>query len=115
MAAWRAVAGEMDTLPMLDVHELRGRIEGHTVNVVDVRQPAEWAAGHIEGATFITGADLPARLDQVPNHSPVAFICSTGYRSTVAASLLAPKRPGRVLSVAGGMSAWTTSGYPIVA
>jgi len=115
MAAWRAVAGEMDMLPMLDVHELRGRIEGSTVNVVDVRQPAEWAAGHIEGATFITGADLPARLDQVPNHSPVAFICSTGYRSTVAASLLAPMRPGRVLSVAGGMSAWTTSGYPIVA
>jgi hydroxyacylglutathione hydrolase len=115
MAAWRAVAGEMDLLPMLDVHELRGRIEGSTVNVVDVRQPAEWAAGHIEGATFITGADLPARLDQVPNHSPVAFICSTGYRSTVAASLLAPMRPGRVLSVAGGMSAWTTSGYPIVA
>ncbi|HEX9316944.1 MAG TPA: MBL fold metallo-hydrolase [Actinomycetota bacterium] len=115
MAAWRAVAGEMDMLPMLDVHELRGRIEGSTVNVVDVRQPAEWAAGHIEGATFITGADLPARLDQVPNHRPVAFICSTGYRSTVAASLLAPMRPGRVLSVAGGMSAWTTSGYPIVA
>ncbi|TMK51546.1 MAG: MBL fold metallo-hydrolase [Actinobacteria bacterium] len=115
MAAWRAVAGEMDLLPMLDVHELRGRIEGSTVNVVDVRQPAEWAAGHIEGATFITGADLPARLDQVPNHSPVAFICSTGYRSTIAASLLAPMRPGRVLSVAGGMSAWTTSGYPIVA
>ena len=115
MAAWRAVAGEMDMLPMLDVHELRGRIEGSTVNVVDVRQPAEWAAGHIEGATFITGADLPARLDQVPNHVPVAFICATGYRSTVAASLLAPMRPGQVLSVAGGMSAWTTSGYPIVA
>ena len=115
MAAWRASAGEMDMLPLLDVHELRGRIEAGAVNVVDVRQPAEWAGGHIEGATFITGAELPARLDQVPNHNPVAFICSTGYRSTVAASLLAPLRPGRVLSVAGGMSAWTTSGYPIVA
>jgi hydroxyacylglutathione hydrolase len=115
MAAWRAGAGEMDTLPMLDVHELRGRIEAAAINVVDVRQPAEWAAGHIEGATFITGAELPARLDRVPNHHPVAFICSTGYRSTVAASLLAPLRPGQVLSVAGGMSAWTTSGYPIVA
>jgi hydroxyacylglutathione hydrolase len=45
----------------------------------------------------------------------VAFICSTGYRSTIAASLLAPLRPGKVLSVAGGMSAWTTSGYPTVA
>src|SRR3989475_6484193 len=115
MAAWRAVAGEMDTLPMLDVHELRGRIEAAAVHVVDVRQPAEWASGHIEGATFSPGAAPPAQLDQVPNHRPVAFICSTGYRSTVAASLLAPMRPGRVLSVAGGMSAWTTSGYPIVA
>jgi hydroxyacylglutathione hydrolase len=115
MAAWRAGAGELDTLPVLDVHELRNRIEASAVNVVDVRQPAEWAGGHIEGATFITGAELPSRLHQVPNHKPVAFICSTGYRSTIAASLLAPLRPGKVLSVAGGMSAWTTSGYPTVA
>jgi hydroxyacylglutathione hydrolase len=115
MAAWRAGAGELDTLPVLDVHELRNRIEASAVNVVDVRQPAEWGGGHIEGATFITGAELPSRLDQVPNHKPVAFICSTGYRSTIAASLLAPLRPGQVLSVAGGMSAWTTSGYPTVA
>jgi hydroxyacylglutathione hydrolase len=115
MAAWRAGAGEVATLPGLSVHELRRRIEAGAVNVVDVRQPAEWAAGHIERATFITGAELPDRLDEIPNHQPVAFICSTGYRSSVAASLLAPFRPGKVLSVVGGMSAWTKCGYPTVA
>lgn len=115
MAAWRASAGDVDRLPQIDVHELRGRVEAGAVNVVDVRQPAEWSAGHIPGASFITGAELPARLDDVPNHNPVAFICSTGYRSSVAASLLQPQRPGQVLSVVGGMSAWTTCGYPTVA
>lgn len=114
MTAWRGAAGEIEALPVMDVHELRGRIEASAVNVVDVRQPAEWAAGHIEGATFITGAELPARLDLVPNHRPVAFICATGYRSTIAASLLAPLRPGRAMSVLGGMNAWTASGYPVV-
>jgi len=114
MAAWRAAAGEVDTLPQIDVHELAGRVDAVAVNVLDVRQPAEWAAGHIDGATFITGAELPGRIDEVPNHKPVAVICATGYRSSVAASLLAPVRPGRVLNVVGGMSAWTTSGYPTV-
>jgi len=113
MRAWRASAGAVETLAQLDVHELRGWVDADAVNVLDVRQPAEWAAGHIRGATFITGAELPPRLEEVPNHRPVAVVCSTGYRSTVAASLLAPHRPGRVVNVAGGMSAWTASGYPI--
>lgn len=115
MAAWRAGAGEIDLLPQIDVHDLRGRVEAAAVHVLDVRQPAEWAAGHIQGALHITGAQLPGRLGDVPNHKPVAVVCATGYRSSVAASLIAPTRPGRVLNVIGGMSAWTTFGYPVVA
>jgi hydroxyacylglutathione hydrolase len=113
MAAWHGAAGEVDTLPTMDVHELRGRLEAGAVNVLDVRQPAEWAAGHIEGATFITGAELTGRLDEVPNHVPLAVVCASGYRSSVAASVITRWRHSMVLNVVGGMSAWITSGYPV--
>ena len=112
MAAWRAT-GAIESLPQIDVQELRERVEAGAVDVLDVRQPAEWAAGHIPGATFVTGAELPSRIDEVPDRRPVAVVCATGYRSSVAASLLAPHRPGGVLNVLGGMTAWNAAGHPI--
>ncbi len=80
------------------------------MNVLDVRQPAEWAAGHVEGAVFITGAELPGRLDDVPRDKPLAVMCGSGYRSSVSASLLAC-RGLDVTNVLGGMSAWDAAGY----
>lgn len=75
-------------------------------------QPAEWAAGHVEGATYITGAELPQRSDEVPDDKPLAVICGSGYRTSVAASLLAARRDHPVLNVLSGMSAWDRAGYP---
>ena len=112
MAAWRAT-GAIESLPQIDVQELRERVEAGAVDVLDVRQPAEWAAGHIPGATFVTGAELPSRIDEVPDRRPVAVVCATGYRSSVAASLLAPHRPRGVLNVLGGMTAWDAAGHPV--
>jgi hydroxyacylglutathione hydrolase len=80
--------------------------------VLDVRQPAEWAEGHIEGATFITGAELPSRLGEVPEGGPLAVLCGTGLRSAVAASLLQRKGRRGLVNVLGGMTAWARAGYP---
>ncbi|MEX2620819.1 MAG: MBL fold metallo-hydrolase [Egibacteraceae bacterium] len=110
MFAWRTAARNLARLPQVSVHELAGRLGD--IGVLDVRQPAEWAAGHIEGAVFITGAELPARFDEVPE-GPLAVICGSGYRSSVAASIIA--RTGRdVVNVLGGMSAWTTAHLPTI-
>jgi hydroxyacylglutathione hydrolase len=79
--------------------------------VLDVRQPAEWAEGHVPGATFVTGAELPGRLHDVPDAPVVATMCGSGYRSSVASSLLAAAgRP--VVNVLGGMAAWNNAGLP---
>lgn len=56
--------------------------------VLDVRRRLEWETGHIEGAVHIPLHDLPGRLDSVPP-GQVWVHCRTGYRSLVAASLLA--------------------------
>lgn len=112
MSAWRTTARPVETTPQITVHELRERIRSEGVRVLDVRQPAEWAAGHVPGASYITGAELPGRLDEVPRHRPVAVICGSGYRSSVAASLLARHGHTGVLNVTGGMTAWEQAGLP---
>jgi hydroxyacylglutathione hydrolase len=107
MMAWRTAARPLERLEQITVHELAERDD---LTVLDVRQPDERAAGHIEGSAFITGADLPERLDDVPD-GPLAVICGSGYRSSVSASLLAAE--GRdVVNVLGGMSAWEAADLP---
>lgn len=79
--------------------------------LLDVRQPKEWTAGRVPGAIHVTGATLPERLDEIPKHRPIATLCGSGYRSSVAASLL--QRAGRepVFNVLGGMAAWKSAGF----
>lgn len=111
MFAWRTAARPLARQQQVSVHELAEQLAGR--RVLDVRQPAEWVSGHIEGATFITGAELPARLDDVPR-GPLAAICGSGYRSSVAASVLAAAGRDDVVNVLGGMSAWNAAGLPTV-
>ena len=113
MMAWRTAALDLERLPQITVHELRPRLAAGEVDVLDVRQPAEWAAGHVAGATFVTGAELPLRLDEVPDRGrPLAVVCGSGYRSSAAASVVARARHLEPLNVIGGMSAWKAAGYP---
>jgi len=109
MMAWRTSGRDIDFLPTISVHQLQQRLANGDLPVLDVRQPSEWAAGHISGARFITGAELPRRLGDVPD-GEIAVVCGSGYRSSVASSLL--RREGhQVINVAGGMTAWQNAGY----
>jgi glyoxylase-like metal-dependent hydrolase (beta-lactamase superfamily II) len=88
------------------------RRDGAPPVVLDVRRRLEWEAGHIEGAVHIPLHDLPGRLDEVPP-GQVWVHCRTGYRSTVAASLLAAR--GRdVVSIDDEIGNAATAGLPVV-
>lgn len=113
MRAWRTAALPIEALPQLTVSELASRLDTDDVRVLDVRQPTEWASGHIPGATFVTGANLPERVSEVPEGTPLAVVCSSGYRSSVAASLLARHGRKDIANVTGGMSAWKRAGLPV--
>lgn len=113
MTGWRTAARPVETTPQITVHELQARLERGEVDVLDVRQPDEWRTGHIAGATYITGAELTDRHGELAGSRPVAITCGSGYRSSVAASLLARHGRTDVLNVTGGMTAWRTAGYPL--
>jgi hydroxyacylglutathione hydrolase len=116
MLAWRTAALDLERLPQITVHELRRRLSAGDVDLLDVRQPGEWAEGHVEDATFITGAELPQRLVDVPRTGrTLAVACGSGYRSSVSASVLDAHTDLDVVNVLGGMSAWKAAGYPMTA
>jgi hydroxyacylglutathione hydrolase len=81
--------------------------------VIDVRQASEYEGGHVPGSLSIGAGDLPDRLDSLPGDRPIATICASGYRASVAASLLRAAGFPRVDWVAGGVPTWQAAGYPV--
>jgi len=68
--------------------EARSRMDTGAI-LVDVREPAEWAPGHAEGARHIPLAQLGQRQRELPAGRPVITLCRSGARSARAATLLA--------------------------
>ena len=115
MYAWRTSGRDIVAMPQWTVRELRRQLESdRRLLVLDVRQPHEWASGHIARACHITGAQLVERAAELPVDRPIAVVCSSGYRSSVAASVLARRGHLMVANVLGGMLAWTHAGFPVV-
>jgi hydroxyacylglutathione hydrolase len=91
----------------LTAAELADRLSHLThVQVVDVRNPAETAAGTIEGAVLVPLARLTARLGELDPDAPTVAYCASGYRSSTAASVLAASGFADVSDLLGGYEAW---------
>jgi hydroxyacylglutathione hydrolase len=76
------------------------------LQIVDVRNPGEAAAGMIPGAVNIPVGQLPDRTDELDPRKPIVVYCAGGYRSSVAASLLRQRGFADVSDVLGGYGAW---------
>ncbi|MET9315875.1 rhodanese-like domain-containing protein [Kribbella sp. NPDC003505] len=83
-----------------------------TATVVDVREPREYADGHVPGAVNIPMGRLPGRIDEIDRSAPVYVVCATGNRSSAMTQLLIGAGFD-AYNVAGGTSAWIRSGHPI--
>jgi len=80
------------------------------IMVLDVRASAEFAAGHIEGAVNIPAPELRTRHRELKRGGPIVAVCSTGHRSSLAASILQQKGFDVVHNAAGGMTAYAAAG-----
>ncbi|ORB31049.1 MBL fold metallo-hydrolase [Mycolicibacterium parafortuitum] len=79
------------------------------LQVVDVRNPGEVAAGMVPGAVSIPVGQLPSRLDELDPAKPTVVYCAGGYRSSVAASLLRRNGFIDVSDILGGYGAWESA------
>ncbi|MDB5761154.1 MAG: rhodanese-like protein [Herminiimonas sp.] len=88
--------------------------QGKTI-ILDVRDPAEFAAGHVREAKNIPLKELPKRvgeLDRFKSKS-VIIVCATGVQSSKAAAQLKNAGFNGVYSLNGGLAAWQAQGLPI--
>jgi hydroxyacylglutathione hydrolase len=109
-----AVAGlPFERMEQLPAAEAAARARRGQARLLDVRQPAEWTAGHAPGALHVPGASLPAQLGRLDRTASWAVVCSTGYRSAIAASVLRRAGVRDVANVPGGMSAWEAARLPL--
>jgi hydroxyacylglutathione hydrolase len=110
MNGWFREGLPVAQVPQITVQDLHREMEH--LQVIDVRQPGEWEQGHIAGALLKPLPKLTAMLDGLDRGRPVAVHCKSGYRSSIATSLLQREGFPEVMNVIGGFDAWKTCGLP---
>ena len=115
MTSWRQEHRQVDRLERVALNDLPDRAEAESeLQILDVRERAEWDAGHIPGSAFAPWHDIdcmPAGLDPA---KPIAVICESGQRAATAASLLQRHGAAQVIHVVdGGVSTWSRLGHPL--
>jgi glyoxylase-like metal-dependent hydrolase (beta-lactamase superfamily II)/rhodanese-related sulfurtransferase len=87
--AWRASGRATSEYPAIRVDRLVAElVQGEAGDVLDVRQPSEWEDGHLEGSRHVFVADVPKMLDAFDRSTTTTVVCASGYRSSMAASVL---------------------------
>lgn len=100
-------------VPEIDVEALADRIpEG--AQVIDVREPDEYASGHVPGAVSIPLGSVPDQVERFRGDGPTYVICQAGGRSRRACEFVAAEGIDAV-NVGGGTGAWIVSGREVVA
>ena len=109
LRAWKEAGGDTESLPLLNVDELREDLAAFTV--VDAREPFEHRHAHIAGAILLPPGDAWGRAADAPD-GPLAVVCGDQTRSAYVASIL--RRAGKdARLVMGGMVDWLERGYPV--
>lgn len=89
--------------------QILARRRRHEVQVLDVRYPNEWEAGHIDAAVHIPVDDLAERVQELDPDRPVVTVCRSGQRSERAAQWLAGEGFDAE-NLHGGLEAWVEAG-----
>jgi rhodanese-related sulfurtransferase len=92
--------------------QVKEALDKGDVVLIDVREPYEWEAGRIPGATHIEIERLASRADEVPTDRPIVFSCRLGVRSAMA--MQAFRASGwDAYHLGGGLQRWVSEGLPL--
>lgn len=97
----------------LSPQELHAKLAHEHVQVIDVRESPEYAAGRIAGSRLIPEGTLESRLQELDRDQPLVLVCRTGRRSSIALERLRKLGFANAVQLSGGMDAWEKSGLPV--
>ncbi|HJR44379.1 MAG TPA: rhodanese-like domain-containing protein [Actinomycetota bacterium] len=95
----------------MDAKQAAAALDG--MQVLDVREYYEWAAGHVAGAKHIPLRMLPARFEEIDRDVPVLVTCQIGQRSGIAADFLRDHGYD-AHNLEGGVEDWIAQGFSLV-
>jgi hydroxyacylglutathione hydrolase len=111
MKAWDATGFPLERIGQMSVHELNERKD--SLQIVDARSPGEWKKGHVPGAQHIFVPELAKRMVELDRNKPTAVYCGSGYRASIATSILKPLGFTDVWNVPGSWEAWKKAKLPV--
>lgn len=112
--SWRKAKLPLQEIRQTPVAELKARLDqGEDLQVIDVRRPGEYYSGHVECARSIPLSELKDCLKDIDPSRPTAIICRSGYRSSIAASMLSSLGFNELQNIAGGTLAWVQAGFSV--
>ncbi|MDZ4835617.1 MAG: rhodanese-like domain-containing protein [Candidatus Melainabacteria bacterium] len=112
ISSWDEADFESAQSSVISVAELKRAIDAdEDLLVVDVRRSGEYDAGHVPKAINIPLAELSGRVSELPADGPMSVICASGYRSSIAKSILERAGVKHVMDVLGGTTAWKNADY----
>lgn len=107
----------VNTVSVAGAHALIEEQKGNASFVIlDVRTPEEYASGHIDGAVNLDyrNSSFEAGVGALDPEKTYLVYCRTGVRGAAASEIMAKKGISKVSNMKGGITAWTTAGYPVV-
>jgi len=114
MKAWSNKGLPLQELPQVSVRQLSE--ETNSLQLLDVRSESEFQNGRIADAQHRFVAEMREGVNgelQINRDQPVAVYCGSGYRASIAASIMQREGFEKVRNVPGSMQAWKTAGFPI--
>ncbi|WP_425215254.1 rhodanese-like domain-containing protein [Tumidithrix helvetica] len=103
----------LDYFTIKSIEDLKNIIKSDNALLIDVRQPSEYASGHIPNAMNIPLQTLTANLDKIPQNQPIVLYCTTGYRSAMGVMTLQMLGHTNVRAFPPSIQGWKAAGEPL--
>jgi hydroxyacylglutathione hydrolase len=111
MRAWDNDGLPLEEVGQMTVHEIKRA--GKRLQLLDVRAPDEWKGGRIPNARHVFLGELREHLGKLDKTRPTALYCDSGYRASIATSILEKEGFGCVCNVPGSWQASKKAGFPV--
>lgn len=100
--SWKKEGREIDSIETINVTELEKSYKTNpSIDIIDVRKPSEWEAEHIESSKNVALDFINDNMSQIKKDQTYYMHCRSGYRSTVAASILKARGYNKLVNVHG--------------
>lgn len=96
------------------VADLKNKLDDDSIYILDVREKSDRKKqGHIKNSTNIFVGNLPSYISKIPNNKNIVIYCDSGFKTSIAASILKKNGYFDITNVLGGFIAWKKAGYEI--